>query len=349
MNTLFLRERQIDPGDKHDLKEVEVFLNDQGLSLEPALEVTLAFYDSHEMVGTGSLSRNVLKCVAVDPRFQGEGLAARIITRLTQEAFDRGTTHLFVYTGVSNKLIFEEMGFYKIGSVPNQVVLMENRFNGLDNYLQKIQASVTENASRIGSIVMNCNPFTLGHQFLIETAAREMDRLHLFIVWEDRSSFPAEDRYQMVLDGTAHLSNVQVHQGKDYIISNATFPTYFLKDAAQATHIHCRLDLDLFGGKIAPALGIRYRFVGAEPYCQVTQMYNQTMKEVLPAYGVEVIVIPRLEEENGWISASKVRQALREGNEKSVTAMVPPSTLSYFRSEAGKKVILQLKESEGRH
>lgn len=353
MNMQSLRERLMNPADSQDRHEVEAFLNIQGLSLETSLDVTLAFYDGNRMVGTGSLAGNVLKCMAVDPALQGEGLAARIITRLTQEAFDRGMAHLFVFTGIKNKTIFADMGFYEIGSVPGQVVLMENQPKGLRDYLAAIQASISpkasEKADQVGAIVMNCNPFTLGHQYLIETAASEMDQLHVFVVWEDRSSFPTEDRYQMVLEGTAHLPNVHVHQGRDYIISGATFPTYFLKDAAQATEIHCRLDLDVFGGKIAPTLSIGRRFVGEEPYCEVTRLYNRTMKEVLPSYGVEVIEIPRLEGNQGWISASKVREALREDQIKLVETMVPATTMNYLQSPAGQKVIQQLKETAGRH
>lgn len=53
----------------------------------------------------------------------------------------------------------------------------------------------------IGSIVMNCNPFTLGHRYLVEEASRQSDLLYIFVVEEDKSDFPFEDRFNMVKAG----------------------------------------------------------------------------------------------------------------------------------------------------
>ena len=58
---------------------------------------------------------------------------------------------------------------------------------------------------------MNANPFTLGHQYLVEKAAAENDLLHLFIVSEDASLVPFKIRKQLVMKGTAHLKNICYH------------------------------------------------------------------------------------------------------------------------------------------
>ena len=86
------------------------------------------------------------------------------------------------------------------------------------------------------------------------------------------------------------------------------------------------LDLTLFGSKIAPALNISKRFVGTEPYCAVTNNYNEVMKRLLPSFGVEVCEIPRA----GGISASRVREALDRGDIASVRRLVPASTYEYI-------------------
>ena len=96
----------------------------------------------------------------------------------------------------------------------------------------------------------------------------------------------------MIRQGCDGLADVV--EGSDYQISAATFPTYFLKDLSDAAETQMRLDIDLFGRHIAPALGARVRFVGTEPSDPLTARYNALMKELLPKYGVDVVEIPRL-------------------------------------------------------
>ena len=122
------------------------------------------------------------------------------------------------------------------------------------------------------------------------------------------------------------MRRVTVHAASDYIVSAATFPTYFLKEKALAGKINCRLDLELFGSRIAPALGIKKRFVGTEPVCMVTDCYNSTMKEILPGYGIEVVEIERKTARGQAVSASRVRNAIREGRLEEVRDLVPEGT-----------------------
>ena len=125
--------------------------------------------------------------------------------------------------------------------------------------------------------------------------------------------------------GTAHLGNVSVCAGGDYVISHTTFPAYFLKDPRTADAAKCALDLTLFGQKIAPALHITRRFVGQEPFCPVTALYNRTMHALLPPMGVAVTELPRLE----GISATAVRQFLQAGRLQEIAALVPEVTYDY--------------------
>lgn len=177
-----------------------------------------------------------------------------------------------------------------------------------------------------GVVVMNCNPFTLGHRYLIEQAAKQVERLFVMVVREDCSLFAYAERKAMVEQGVAHLKNVTVIDGSEYAISQATFPTYFLKRLDDAADTQMLLDLDLFRRHIAPALGATVRFVGTEPTDQLTRRYNQLMHEVL----ADVRETARLEKKGNAVSASRVRKAMEQGDMSTIRQLVPPTTLPYI-------------------
>ena len=177
-----------------------------------------------------------------------------------------------------------------------------------------------------GVVVMNCNPFTLGHRYLIEQAAKQVERLFVMVVREDCSLFAYAERKAMVEQGVAHLENVTVIDGSEYAISQATFPTYFLKRLDDAADTQMLLDLDLFRRHIAPALGATVRFVGTEPTDRLTRRYNQLMHEVL----ADVRETDRLEKEGNAVSASRVRKAMEQGDMSTIRQLVPPTTLPYI-------------------
>ena len=177
-----------------------------------------------------------------------------------------------------------------------------------------------------GVVVMNCNPFTLGHRYLIEQAAKQVERLYVMVVREDCSLFAYTERKAMVEQGVADIENVNVIDGSDYAISRATFPTYFLKRLDDAADTQMLLDLDLFRRHIAPALGATVRFVGTEPTDQLTRRYNQLMHEALK----DVRETDRLEKDGNAVSASRVRKAMEECDMNTIRQLVPPTTLPYI-------------------
>ena len=185
---------------------------------------------------------------------------------------------------------------------------------------------LTTTPPRGGVVVMNCNPFTLGHRYLIEQAAKQVERLYVMVVREDRSLFAYTERKAMVERGVADIENVSVIDGSDYAISRATFPTYFLKRLDDAADTQMLLDLDLFRRHIAPALGATVRFVGTEPTDQLTRRYNQLMHEALK----DVRETDRLEKDGNAVSASRVRKAMEEGDMNTIRQLVPPTTLPYI-------------------
>lgn len=305
------------------LEKTEQFLRSMGLRYEGGADYTVQLVSEYgEILGSGSLCGNILKYIAVDERLQGEGAALSLVSELVSEAYRRGTTKLFLFTKASNEMLFRGVGFYTLAAT-RDVCFMENSRTGLARWLD----SVPRFEGTVGAVVMNCNPFTLGHRFLIRTAANEVDRLYVFVVSEDKSRFSFEDRIEMVRRGARGLANVTVVPSGEYMISQATFPTYFIKDTANAESIYAALDLTLFAQKIAPALNITKRFVGTEPYCALTRGYNEVMKELLPKYGIDVVEVERL----GGISASRVREALDNGDIPALDELVPATTLDYLK------------------
>ena len=185
---------------------------------------------------------------------------------------------------------------------------------------------LTTTPPRGGVVVMNCNPFTLGHRYLIEQAAKQVERLYVMVIREDCSLFAYTERKAMVEQGVADIENVNVIDGSDYAISRATFPTYFLKRLDDAADTQMLLDLDLFRRHIAPALGATVRFVGTEPTDKLTRRYNQLMHDALK----DVRETARLEKDGYAVSASRVRKAMEEGDMNTIRQLVPPTTLPYI-------------------
>lgn len=307
----------------------EQLLRSSALEPDTQTDSTLLVWDNDTLIATGSRFGNILKCIAVDSSRQGEDLTATILTNLRQDALQAGFRHLFLYTKPQNKLLFSSLFFYPIAAT-GAVLLMENQQKGIDTFLDSLSLSPSPGVT--GAVVMNCNPFTLGHRYLIEQAAKDCDRLLVFVLSEDRSYFKTADRMAMVKAGTADLSNVTVLPTGPYLISSATFPTYFLKEQSSAQTVQCELDVAVFATHFAPKLGISRRYVGSEPFCPVTKAYNQTLHRLLPEYGISLYEIPRLEANGAPVSATTVRKCIENGDWESLRALVPESSFQYLKN-----------------
>ena len=333
--------------DKYSNSMILKLLNQEGIKRDRNLDYTCVAYDSdYNIIGTGSCFGNTLRCLAVSHEHQGEGLTNKIVSHLIQYQFDRGNFHLFIYTKYTTYHLFKDLGFYEIVRIKDQIVFMENKKNEFNDYLKELSKSKLNdnaNAKKIAAIVMNANPFTLGHLYLIEKASKENDILHLFIVSEDKSIVPYNIRKRLIKEGTAHLKNIIYHDSGPYIISSATFPSYFQKDEKDVIESHANLDLEIFV-KIAKALNINVRYVGEEPTSLVTGIYNKIMEKKLPENGIECFVVKRKEMDGNIISASEVRKKIKEGNIEGIKNMVPDSTYKFFISEEGKNVINKIKQ-----
>lgn len=205
------------------------------------------------------------------------------------------------------------------------------------DYFQQYRLDKGPDDAKIGAIVMNCDPFTKGHRHLIERALEVADTLYIFVVEEDKSYFKFEDRFEMVRQGVADLSSVRVVPSGRYIISQETFAQYFEKERVQTVD-SMDYDIYIFGEVVAPYLGIRYRFVGEEPFDKVTRAYNETMKRILPGADIEVIEFPRaLSDDDNVISATMVRKAMQDDDTGTIERLCPESTVRYLRAWSAQK------------
>lgn len=345
-------------------RRVEAFLAANGLRLAPLdrYVVVTRDEDGDEILAGGGLDGNVIKCVAVSESARSEGLMNILVSRLIAIAREEGRDSVKAFTKPENEGIFKSLGFALIASSPN-AILMENGRGGLPEYRKYLESLARP--GRNGTIVMNANPFTKGHRYLVEQAASQVDNLYVIVVKEDRSRFPYVERKAMIEAGCAGLDNVVVCEGSDYAISAATFPTYFLKKLDDATDTQIALDLDLFVNHIAQPLGVTVRFAGSEPEDALTRRYNELMAEILPGTSVAVvrqahqpdselvkgsvlrqarrpidfIEIPRLEQNGNPISATSLRRALDKGGFKEAMEYIPKSTVPYLVADLAERAL----------
>ena len=337
----------LNPTTPRQRQRIEAFLKRNGLRFDDMHYYAAITDDDGEMIAGGGLKGNVIKCVAVDDAHKGEAIANTLISHLIAHANEEGHSNVMLFTKPKNRQLFESLSFRLLAEAP-EAVLMETGIGGINNTVEALKkireekTNLTTSPSQHhntttpqplttitplrGVVVMNCNPFTLGHRYLIEQAAKQVERLFVMVVREDCSLFAYAERKAMVEQGVAHLKNVTVIDGSEYAISQATFPTYFLKRLDDAADTQMLLDLDLFRRHIAPALGATVRFVGTEPTDRLTRRYNQLMHEVL----ADVRETARLEKKGNAVSASRVRKAMEQGDMSTIRQLVPPTTLPYI-------------------
>lgn len=335
--------RKVYPFDSAARQEVMALLHGEGITADRNLDYTCALYHPDgRMAATGSYYKNTLRCLAVSKAFQGEGLMNLVVSHLRDELASRGVFHLFMYTKYTSARFFQDLGFFPIAEVDRAVVFMENSAIAFHQYLEEIKKG-RKSGKAVGAVVMNANPFTLGHQYLAETASKACDTLHLFVVREDISDFPYAVRDRLIREGTAHLPNIVYHHTGDYLVSSATFPSYFIRDTEEVTRAHARVDAAVFA-RIADSLHITTRFVGDEPFSFATNLYNLTMQECLPDYGISLQIIPRKTDGSTPISATRVRKSLVNRDVDSLAQLLPATTLDYLMGTEGTALLETIRD-----
>lgn len=337
---------QLNPSMPRQRRRIEQFLGDNGLRLDD-VDYYAALVDetTDEIVAGGGLKGGVIKCVAVADGHKGEAVANQIVSHLIAQANADGHQCVKLFTKPQNRQMFESMSFRLLAEAP-KAILMETGIGGIKRYCEELESEKGKVKSeksngklhpnntstphpimpQRGIIIMNCNPFTLGHRYLIEQAAQQVQTLYILVVREDCSMFSYDERKAMIVRGVAHINNVVVCDGSEYSISATTFPTYFLKSLSDASDTQMTLDIDLYRRHIAPALGATVRFVGTEPDDPLTRRYNELMKSMLP----DVREVARLQQSGVAVSASRVRKAIVENHLALAARLVPPTTVPYI-------------------
>lgn len=332
-------------------RRIEGFLQANGLRYDDVdYYAALVDESSDEIVAGGGLKGGVIKCVAVADGHKGEAVANQIVSYLIAKANAAGHQCVKLFTKPQNRPLFESLSFRFLAEAP-EAILMETGVGGIAKYSEELRAkseecncyllagrnSVEVDSAKlsvdtvkwsVGVIVMNCNPFTLGHRYLIERSSELVERLYVVVVREDCSMFSYSERKAMVSQGVKDLGNVVVVDGSDYAVSATTFPTYFLKRISDATDTQILLDLDIYLRHIAPALGANVRFVGSEPTDPLTRRYNELMRQQLG--DDHICEIPRMEKYGSVVSASRVRRAIEANSLWQAIELVPSSTIPYI-------------------
>lgn len=344
-----IEERSADLNNNREVEAVKRFLAQFALSYEGNVDYTVLLVRQDTIIATGSLSGAVLRNIAVAEGWQGEGLTARVVTSLMREAARRGLFHYFVYTKPESASQFAALGFSEVGRAEPYAVLLESGMGTINSDLDRMDKAVKllPPGPRAG-LVVNCNPFTLGHKHIITAAAAENASVVVLVVSEDRSLFPFDVRLRLIREGLQEYPHVAVLPGGPYIISAATFPGYFTKGQDTET-AQTRLDAVIYAQKIAPRLGITVRYVGEEPYCQITSAYNTALQEILPQHGIAVKVVPRCCSGGEIVSASTVREKLRQDDWDGIRKLVPDSTYQYLVSGEADAIIARIKQTASRH
>lgn len=331
----------INKRNSREIEEISEYLEKNGVTYDNP-EATVVMRDNGVIVATGSVDGNILKYFYNDEEYTGQGLMVDIYNELLNHLFDKQISDYYVFTKPKNAMIFNSIGL-KTVYITDDVALFEGGFNTYSDWIAKVKEELNPNAVNRGAIVANCNPMTKGHKYLFEYARSQVDELVIFMVEEDKSIFPTIDRYEIVKREMSEYDDVVVLLGGPYIISSATFPTYFLKEEDDSLDIYTELDAKIFSEKIARDLEIKNRFVGSEPLDPVTNRYNEIMGRYVNRDGLKLVVLERLTQDDGVISATRVRKLLSEGKVKEAFAFLPNSTIEYLKSDRGMAVIEKLK------
>ncbi|MGE4298997.1 MAG: GNAT family N-acetyltransferase [Desulfovibrionaceae bacterium] len=324
-----------------DAEEARALLGREGLLLPEDTDLGLGFEAGGRLVATGFRKGRVIMGVCVDPDHRGGQLAGMLMTALLTQANAAGIDHLFLFTKPDQVLSMRRLGFSHVATAPGHAALLEFGWPDCDAWLAATAKSLGEpSASRQlrGAVVMNANPFTLGHRYLVERAVARCGRLLIFVVQEDASAFPFSVRLDLVRQGVADIPHCVVLPGGPYMVTSATFPSYFTGRQAHAA-AHAALDAAVFATRIAPGLGIAHRFVGTEPFSVVTGVYNDALAQTLDGAGIGFTVMERLVVDGSPVSASRVRALLAKGDVAAVRPLVPGTTSDWLRSGAAAPVL----------
>lgn len=318
---------------QYDKESMTELLAQQGLATPKDVDRSIGIFEDDLLIACASRKGDILQGIAVSSEHRGENLTGKLLSVLLKDCAEQGMQTVYLFTKPINQNLFSPFGFRTIVTAEPYAVMMEYGLSASARYAQSLQAYAKEKETGSAVIVMNANPFTLGHRYLVERACRENEGLYILVVEEDKSEFSFKTRFELVKRGTADLDNVTVIPSGRFAVSGLTFPSYFTPDA-QLTHAQAAVDAEVFGTLIAPALNVTKRYVGTEPFSPTTAIYNEELSKRLSKYGVELVVVEREQAQNGIaISASEVRRNICSGMVENIKCLVPDTTYQYILNE----------------
>ncbi len=328
------------PSEQEAIKQ---FLESANLEYENDIDYSIAMYDNEKVIGTASLSNNVMKCFLVDKNYSGQNLSGQLFNHLVNVLQQRGRSHFFVFTTPSNQKIFQSFNMHKIVETMNTVLLEGG--DDITTVLSNLKEQYKISDNKKACVIINANPMTNGHLFLIETAASENEEVLVFVVSEDLSSFPFNDRFAIIKEATKHLKNVTILPTLSYLVSQITFPKYFLQEDQLIQDEQTLVDVLVYKEYYAKIFHIHLRYLGEEPYSPNTNKYNKVLKQYL---NHNVKIIPRKEFNSQAISASHIRRLIKNNEIDAIKDYVPDATYRYLLSEPGQHIIslIQSKDLE---
>ncbi|MFK5884002.1 MAG: adenylyltransferase/cytidyltransferase family protein [Candidatus Izemoplasma sp.] len=317
------------------------FLNSSSLDYEQDINYSILVYDEEELIGTASLANNIMKCFLVNKNHTGENITNLMFSHLVNILMQRDIYHYFVYTKPENINIFESLNM-KLITKTHLSALLEGGDN-INHVLNNLKQEYNIGDCPKSAIIINANPMTYGHLYLIEEASKKSEELLVFVVSEDLSSFKFEDRFKIIKESVKHLENVLVLPTLNYLVSRVTFPKYFLREDSLIKDEQTLIDVLVYKQYYTEIFNITMRYVGSEPFSKNTNKYNEVMKKYLAK---SLTIIKRKAIDDIAISASYVRKLIHENKIDEIKAYVPVPTYNYLISKAGQKVIKEIQSKE---
>ena len=306
-------------------QSVKEFLSKFNLEYRP-VSYTVYAVENDKILGTVSLSGNLIMLLAVDKSAQGENLALKLCDHVISKLREQGIFGYKVFTKPEYLPLFISMGFNLLVEGSDFIALEGGECN-VKKTVNDLKTKVIMEFGTIdqdtAGIVINGNPFTNGHLALCEYALKKHSRLILFVLKEDLSEFSFKERFSLAFLATrAFGERVSVLPSTDYIVSRSTFPDYFIKDCDKLTRAFAEYDAKVFEKYFISELGIVKRYFGEET-TEYMQVYNQTVKNVLKE---KVEIVERFCLNDKVISAKEVRKLLKNGKTNEALVLVPQST-----------------------
>lgn len=313
-----------------DCRAARALVDSTCLRFEEGCDDLIGVFESGRLIACGARAGRVLKMLVVAAEHRGSGLLAQVVSELMRRGGDAGVSGFFIYTRPAKAAVFEGLGFKRLAAT-EQAALLEHG-NGMHRYLSDRAALLGE--GRNAAVVVNADPFTVGHLALVEQAARLGDTVYVFVTSEGRFQLPLKTRLELARLGTAHLANATVIETGPYALGRATFPAYFLTQGEEIDLVRMDLDGELFGKHLAAAFQIVTRVVGSEPSDPVSRRYNQRLRQRLNQWNIQLLEIERIRFGDRWVDTRRARQALAAGDMAALGGLVPETTLSRLQASA---------------